>query len=245
MIEAKLPESQVNDLTLVIGNKLKGDIELKTSYRLFISHANKDRIFTDFVAHYLKNLGFKFDTENLTATDIFYSSDGVSIENLLPLSEIIKGMIVDHNTDILFLASKNFLNSQFCLFEGGAAWATRAIYEYSIISVDYNSIPKFLTNGKFEFTFDASDKSSFILNEQNYINLITILNRTIAHLNNNKRMRGEPEISLLSKPDFPDAVQRKREGGKSPQDYMDSVVLEYWQTYVLDNIDEYLQKSEK
>lgn len=238
--QSGVEDSVADDLALVIGNKLKGDFELKTSYKLFISHATKDRIFTDFIAHYLKFRGFKFDPNNLKQTDIFYSSDGISIENLKPLSKIIKSMILDNNTDILFFSSKNFLKSQFCLFEGGAAWATRAIYKYSLISVDYNSIPKFLTNGKVEFTFDSANKDSFTLTEQNYSNLVKILNRAIKHLNNNKLSRGETTVELIPIPIIPDAVQRKKDGNKAPQDYMDKDILEYWQTYVIDNIDKYL-----
>lgn len=242
--QSGVEDSVADNLALVIGNKLKGCFELKTSYKLFISHATKDRIFTDFVAHYLRFRGFKFDPINLEQTDIFYSSDGISIENLNPLSEIIKSMILDNNTDILFFSSKNFLKSQFCLFEGGAAWATRAIYEYSLISVDYNTIPKFLTNGKIEFAFDSSNKDSFTLTELNYTNLITILNRAIKHLNNNKISRYETTVTLIPMPIIPDAVQRKKDGNKNPQDYMDKDVLDYWQTYVIDHIDQYLTTCE-
>jgi hypothetical protein len=241
LITAQIPEESANNLALVISNKLKGSFELKTAYKLFISHSTKDRIFTDFISHYLQHRGFKC-TDDPDTTDIFYSSDGLNITNLDPLSDIIKKMILDANTDILFFTSKNFLESQYCLFEGGAVWATRAVLEYSIISIDYKCIPAFLTNGKVEFTFDSSQKTSFTLNEQNYKNLTLILNRAINHLNNNKQNNGEPTVTLIPISVFPDEVQRKIEG-KKLEDYMDAEVLLYWKTYVLDKIDDYLKVS--
>lgn len=238
LVAAKVPEDIADSISPVISNKLKGDFELKTSYKLFISHAKKDRIFTDFIAHYLQHRGFMLTSDPKT-TDIFYSSDGLNITSLDPLSAIIKDMIIDHNTDILFFTSKNFLDSQFCLFEGGAAWATRAILDYSIMSIDYNSIPAFLTNGKPEFTFDSKDRSSFELNAQNYKNIVVILNRAIKHLNNNRRLRGQPEVDLIAEVEIPDKVQMQK-CGKSITDYVDGDVYEYWNEYIIKQIDTYL-----
>ena len=150
---------------------------------------------------------------------------------------MIKRMLIDSNTDILFFTSHNSMASQYCLFEGGAAWATRAVEGYSIISLDYSSIPAYLTNGKPEFTFSTKNRDSFNLNEQNYTNLVIILNRLLAHLNNNRVGR---EMSLIPQPHFDDKVQMKSKG-TSVTDYMDKEVIEYWQTYVLEKIDCYLQ----
>jgi hypothetical protein len=126
------------------------------------------------------------------------------------------------------------------LFEGGAAWATRAVHQYSIITLDYNKIPKFLTNGKIEFSFSTKDKDSFLLNEQVYSNLVIILNRLITHLNNNRQLVGLIDISLIPYPEFKDRVQMKAEG-KEPKDYMDADVYTYWQTYVIDQLDDYFE----
>lgn len=238
LVSVNVPEDVADTISPIIGNKLKGNYELKTSYKLFISHAKKDRIFTDFIAHYLQHRGFTLTNDPKT-TDIFYSSDGLDITSLDPLSVIIKDMIMDHNTDILFFTSKNFMKSQYCLFEGGAAWATRAILGYSIMSVDYNSIPAFLTNGKPEFAFDSSSKESFILDAQNYKNIVSILNRAINHLNNNRRLKGKPEVSLIKTDDIPDKVQMQKEG-KTIEQYMDKEVYDYWQEYVIKEIDKYL-----
>ncbi|MEL7569876.1 MAG: ATP-binding protein [Eubacteriaceae bacterium] len=242
LISAGIKKEKADELSFIISNKLQGDYDIKTSYKLFISHACKDRIFTDFIAHYLRFRGFRLD-KDADKTDIFYSSDGTDITNTDPLADIIKKMILDDNTDILFFASQNFLNSQYCLFEGGAAWATRAVMEYSVIAIDYDKIPKFLTNGKSEFSFSAENKDSFILNEQHYNNIITILNRFIEHLNKNRRLNKMDEVSLIPIAQFADKVQMKIDG-KELKDYMDADVYKYWQTYVIEQIDEYLKREE-
>lgn len=63
LVSASVPEKIASDVSPIIANKLKGEYELKTSYKLFISHAKKDRIFTDFVSHYLQHRGFKWSDD--------------------------------------------------------------------------------------------------------------------------------------------------------------------------------------
>lgn len=236
LLSAGLPSDKADELSIILSNKLEGTCNVKTRYRVFVSHSSKDRIFTDFIVHYLRHRGFCWDID-ADKTEIFYSSDGTDITNTAPLADIIKKMIIDANTDILFFTSKNSMQSQYCMFEGGAAWATRAVLDYSIISLDYSCIPAYLTNGKPEFTFSTSDKQSFVLNEQNYFNLVTILNRLIDHLNNNRDKQNR--VSLIPSPHFDDAVQRELKG-KSIENYMNPEVLQYWKTYVLDHLEEYL-----
>lgn len=243
LLSAGITPDVANELSFVISNKLSGEYSLKSAYKVFISHSSKDRIFTDFIVHYLMHRGFHWDRD-ADKTEIFYSSDGTDITSTVPLSEIIRNMLIDSNTDILFFTSKNSIKSQYCLFEGGAAWATRAVAEYSIISLDYSSIPEYLTNGKPEFTFNTRDRKSFILNKQNYVNLITILNHLISHLNKNRTFRREAEVALIPEPNFEDDVQMMMRGRKI-EEYMDSEVCQYWKVYVLDHLEEYLQSQEE
>lgn len=237
LLSAGVEPGKADELSFVISNKLAGNYGLKSEYKIFISHSSKDRIFTDFIAHYLRHRGFRWD-KDADKTDIFYSSDGTDITDATPLPDIIKRMLLDANTDILFLTSDNFKNSQYCMFEGGAAWATRSVVGYSIISLDYDSIPAYLTNGKPEFTFNTKDRRSFVLNEQSYSNLVTILNRLIKHLNHNRDRAGEELVAEIPLPKFDDLVQMKRKG-KELKDYMDADVYLYWQTYVIEKLDEY------
>ena len=236
-----LPKQKANELANVIANKLKGEYDLKTSFKLFLSHASSDRIFTDFISAYLQKLGFIFD-KDIDKTEIFYSSDGLNIDSLDPLSEIIKNMLIRDNTQILFLTSKNFLNSQYCLFEGGAAWATRSIGMYRIVSLDYESIPKFLTNGKPEFSFNVKNRDSFILDRQSYENLVKVLNEIIEHLNKNREVIETPTVPLIPEVKFKDEVEMRKEG-KTDRDYMDQDVLTYWETYIEKKIDKYIKDN--
>lgn len=235
---------KANEWATVFANKLEGkfNYDLKKSFKLFLSHAGKDRIFTDFISAYLQHIGFIFDKEDVNKTEIFYSSDGTNIDNLSPLSEIIRKMIMTDNTQILFLTSANFLRSQYCLFEGGATWATRSIGEYGIIALDYDSIPKFLTNGKSEFSFNIEVKDSFMLNKTSYENLVKILNRAIEHLNKNREIKRQHTIPLISAVVFKDEVEAKGEG-KTERDYMNQDVLSYWQTYVESKIEYYIKSN--
>ena len=61
----------------------------------------------------------------------------------------------------------------------------------------------------------------------------------MAHLNQNRIVRGEKEIPLPDLVAFPDDVVLK-ERGKTIRDYMDPLILKYWDTYVLDNVDSYI-----
>lgn len=236
-----MPENSKVELETIITNKLQGniDIEAKAQYTIFISHASKDNIISDFLYNYLKSLGFRGDLSK-NDCEIFYSSSGLDTDNLEPLSKVIRDAIIDKNNDILFLTSSNFNKSPFCLFEGGAAWATRAIGEYKIISLQYSDIPIFLTNGKGEISLNIKCAEDFVLDGIRYNQIIAVINRVITHLNKNREAIGADEVTLLSKVDFPDAVELKRQG-KTIFDYMDKTFLEYWNEYILLNAADYFK----
>lgn len=224
-------------------NKIEGNAKLepKAQYTVFLSHASRDSMISDCIYYYLKSLGFNGDLTDKHC-EIFYSSSGMDSENLEPLSKVIRDAIIAKNNDILFLASKNFMNSPFCLFEGGAAWATRAIDEYKIMAMNYNDIPTFLTNGKSEIVLGMVEEKDFELDAKKYNDFIVILNRLISHLNKNREIRGEQPAELLSKISFPDKVQLNRQN-KKETDYMNQTVLEYWNTYIRDNAKTYIEEN--
>lgn len=66
----------------------------------------------------------------------------------------------------------------------------------------------------------------------------------IKHLNNNKRLRNEEPVEEIPEAEFKDKVQMTKEG-KELKDYMDKDVYEYWKTYVLDVLDEYIKENTK
>ena len=237
-----IPEKTKAELETAIVNKVEGNpkLDAKAKYTVFISHASKDRFISDCIFNYLKSLGFKGDLSDPEHCEIFYSSSGMDSDNIEPLSKVIKDAIISKNNDIVFLTSKNFMNSPFCLFEGGAAWATRAINEYKVLSIKYEDIPTFLTNGKSEVTLDIKNVEDFMLDGIKYNQVISVVNRLITHLNKNRIVTGVEPVALLSKVDFPDKVQLKTLG-KTEQDYMDPTFYEYWKTYVLDGCKAYFE----
>lgn len=227
----------------ILVNKIEGNpkLEPKAQYTVFLSHASKDSMISDCIFYYLRSLGFNGDLADKQC-EIFYSSSGMDSENLEPLSKVIRDAIIAKNNDILFLASKNFMNSPFCLFEGGAAWATRAIDEYKIMAMNYNDIPTFLTNGKSEIVLGMREEKDFELDAKKYNDFILILNRLITHLNKNREIRGIKTVELLPKVKFPDKVQLSKEN-KVESDYMDQTVLAYWNTYIKNNAKRYIEEN--
>lgn len=219
--------------------QLEGDVnsEAKSEFTVFLSHASKDRIFSDFIFRYLVHLGFNGNIKDETC-EIFYSSSGLDTDNLTPLSILIKKYIIRKKNDILFLTSANFGHSEFCLFEGGAAWATKSVGDYKILALTYDSIPQFLTNGKSEVVLNIKAKEDLQLDEIKYNYLVNIFNRLISHLNKNREVSGMPQVPVLSEVHIPDMVELKRLG-KTPIDFMDSTLVEYWNTYVIEQADTY------
>lgn len=230
------------ELEVSIVNKMEGNpkLDAKAKYTVFISHASKDSYISDCIFNYLKSLGFNGDLSDPENCEIFYSSSGLNDDNLEPLSKVIKEAVISKNNDILFLTSKNFMKSPFCLFEGGAAWATRTIGEYKILSIQYEDIPIFLTNGKSEVTLDIKNIEDFSLNGIKYNQVIGVVNRLISHLNKNREVVGVEPAPLLEKVVFPDRVQLKALG-KTEEDYMDSIFCEYWKTYVIEGCKAYFE----
>lgn len=223
--------------------QLEGNINLETKseFTVFLSHSSKDHIFSDFIYHVLTKLGFNGDMKN-PACEIFYSSSGLDTENLKPLSLLIKNYIIRKNNDILFLTSPNFGKSEFCLFEGGAAWATKSVGDYKILALDYESIPAFLTNGKSEVVLGAKAKNDLMLDQTKYNYLIVILNRLISHLNKNRIVSGLKDIPTFKEAKIPDKVELKTLR-KTEKDYMDQMILDYWTTYVIDQSEEYFEEQ--
>lgn len=238
-LDAKAPNIY---LTIDIRDKTNVNSEVKSEFTVFLSHASKDHIFSDFIFKYLVHLGFNGNIKD-SACEIFYSSNGLDTENLTPLSILIKQYIIRKNNDILFLTSSNFGESEYCLFEGGAAWATKSVGDYKIMALTYDSIPKFLTNGKSEVVFNINNKDDLQLNEKKYNDLVVILNRLIQHLNKNREVSGLPIVPTLKEIHIPDKVELKRLK-KSPIDFMDNTLVEYWNAYVVEQGDTYFTTSQ-
>lgn len=237
----KLPIAQEDKSELIntTVNQIEGDVEAKGQYTVFISHSSQDRFLSDFFYHYLVRIGFNGDMKDLDNCEVFYSSAGMDKDSMKSLANTIRDFLIAKDNDVLMVTSSGYNDSEFCMFEGGAVWATKAD-KHRLIAIDYDTIPSFLKNGSPEICFSDTDKKSYEFNEQLYEDILTVLTRIIIHLNKNRAIRGEKEIKIPKKPNFPDKVELKKQG-KTIRDYMDPLVLEYWDTYVLDQVDDYIR----
>lgn len=233
----EIPQSTRDELQMVITNKIQGDVTPKQSYRVFISHARTDRAFAVFIDDLLRARGAKQD-------EIFFTSRTGATDVLLDaqaLSEVVKRNITDDNTLIFYMTSKNFLASQFCLFEGGAGWATRSVSEYLKLNVEHGTIPGWLTNGRGEAVLlSANNTIELTPVLHNYL-VDGVLNPMIAHLNRGRDIAGEQAIPSFISADFPTAVEVAKEG-KTPQDYYDPAIVEHWEAVVQGELAGYLEQ---
>ena len=233
----EIPQHVRDDLHTVITNKLKGeiDVEAKTTYRVFISHARADRAFASFIDEVLRAKG-------ATPDEVFYTSRTGStdqLEDTRALSEIIKESITDSNTMLFYMTSGNFMKSEFCLFEGGAGWATRAVSEYLKLNMDYETIPKFLTNGRSEVCLIDGDKIELRPEVHNYL-IRCVFNPMIIHLNRGREIGRRSLMPLFDVPNIPAAIELAR-SGESERKYYDSVIEEFWRLLVERQTHDYLR----
>jgi hypothetical protein len=233
----EIPESTRDELHMVISNKIQGDVTPKQSFRVFISHAKIDKSFAALIDGLLQDRGARKE-------EIFFTSRTGSTEVLRDdraLGEVVKRNITDDNTLIFYLTSKNFLASQFCLFEGGAGWATRGVSEYLKLNVTYDSIPSWLTNGRGEATLLGADKKIQLTAELHNYLIDGVLNPMIAHLNRGRDIAGEPLMEAFQSADFPiDADMHA--AGKTPADYFDAKIADHWSAVVESEIVSYVER---
>jgi len=230
----EISESTRDQLQMVITNKVQGELPLKDKYLVFISHARSDRTFASFIDEILRSRGARKD-------EIFFTSRSGSTTVALDdrsLGSLIKENIVDANTLIFYMTSKNFLKSEFCLFEGGAGWATRSVNGYLKLNMDYESIPKFLTNGKSETTLISADKIELTPELHNYL-IEGILNPMIDHLNQGRELSADSLIERFVLETAPSAVEMHR-AGTNPSHYFDADIVEHWEVLVNTEASDYL-----
>ena len=202
---------------------------------LFISHSHKDFIFTHFIYYLLRHRGAK-------KSEFFYTSEEESAdkyENYNTLESQIRKNILNQNTKMFFMLSANYKNSEYCMFEGGAGWATRSIRDLLLLPTTKEEIPAFLTNLKIEFCLEKNKNIS--LGRDEYLYLVQILNKMIYHLNAGRKIKGETLLIPFPTPAIPDEVYLER-NKETIQDFMDKDILQYWKTYVVKKLTTYMQE---
>lgn len=230
----ELSEDSRAELQTVIVNKIEGDLTVKRDYRIFISHSKEDLPFARLIDESLRARG-------ATREEIFFTSRPGETAQVLDdraLGVVIKECITSANTLVFYLTSKNFRASEFCLFEGGAGWATRAVGDYLKLNMEFDSIPAFLTNGRSELSIIAGNSIELTPTLHNYV-VAGVLNPMIEHLNRGRIIADSDQIPPFSTAELLTEVEMAA-AGKIPQDYFDPDILKQWRTLVEPGVAAYL-----
>ncbi len=230
------PELASNEAAVII-NQIEGDVHPKENYALFISYSHHDLRISDFFYELLLKRG-------VWSEEIFYTKHK-DHDDLRSLSEQIKSSIIDKNVFLFFITSSDYKRSEYCLFEGGAGWATRSVSECMIMTMNYEDIPAYLSNGKAEYTlFENGHIDTLQINRETYGYIVEILNKIIDHINCGREILSKPAIEKFKKSDIPSDLDLRNKGEKIT-DYMDPMILEHWGYYVVENEEKYLSDKKK
>lgn len=224
-------DPRIVEATRTIANNIKGDVTPKDNYTIFISYCSYDKCISDFFYEILRGVGVKKE-------EIFYTVRK-DYDDTRPLAKQILDSIVDKCTLLFYLTSSDYKRSEYCLFEGGAGWATRGPGEYIILSLTYEEIPAYLSNGKAEHTLLNGNELK--LDRSCYFSVITILNRMIDHINLGREIRMESEVKRFDDQEIPPDIELSK-AGKTIEDVMDPLIKEYWAFYVTSNEKKYLEE---
>lgn len=220
---------EINNILNIVTNKFKGDINLKAKeiYKVFLSHARKDKRFSDFIYYFLLKKGAKRE-------DIFYTTNYVGGET--NLTKAIKDNIIENNVLVLFLDTVNFNKSQYCLFEGGAFWATRSIEDCIHVHTSTDWIPDYINDRhKYHVPLNATKimhQTAFQLTPKKYNELCDIFNIIINHLNKSS-LHLENKVLNIYKVDFPSELDMETSSIKATS-LMDQDFVSLWNYYVVE-----------
>jgi hypothetical protein len=232
----ELSPASRDEIQLVISNKVKGDVVAKDTFRIFISHSRADKAFADLIYELLLSRGVE-------PQEVFYTSRAGQTEqygDARALGAIIKENITSANTLIFYLTSKHFQDSEFCMFEGGAGWATRGVSEFLKLNVEYAAVPTFLSNSRPEIELLSSGEISLTSDIHNYL-IERLLNPMIEHLNRGRAIEEQAEIIPFAPVTFPTEVELVREG-KVRSDYYDTNIVEHWNVHIAPVVEDYVEK---
>ncbi|GHD76360.1 histidine kinase/DNA gyrase B/HSP90-like ATPase [Salinibacterium amurskyense] len=232
---SELSEDTRNEIQFLAVNKIKGAVEAKTDYRIFISHSSADAAFTNFLYELLLSRGAQ-------PNEIFYTSKPDEISQYSDpnaLASVVRESIRSANTLLFYFVSHNFRASQYCMFEGGAGWVTRSVREFLMLSTTYSEIPNFLTQGESQMSLlDSTGGITLRPDLHNYI-IECLLNPMISHLNRGREIEGTKEMNLFEKSEFPTQVILDREN-KVKEDYFDPTIVEHWASHIGPKATEYI-----
>lgn len=197
---------------------------LKTEYVVFLSHRRENKEVSDFIFNYLISVcGFEEEF-------IFYTSKPGGVNQSIDvLEKQVNDTLTNKNTYVIFcIGSKTFMESQYCMFEGGAAWATKQKDVIGLLYTDYKeNVPEYLKNMKnFGVNFTMPD-----MNRDLYISIVRLLNSIIEYLNRNYAEESSKKL-MIAESSLPDEVEL-RKMSKTVDEFYNKDVVKYWELYVL------------
>lgn len=216
-----VPDKYDEEIGSRIMQNLKGT-EIKSDYSIFFSHSSKDKKILDFYFYLLRHQGVRED-------EMFYTSKDTSTQIQIreKLNEMVRRSITNTNTFVFFYTTENFKDSEYCMFEGGAAWATRTPEDVTIVFDSMDHVPRNLNpNGQFCLELDTNTD---IMIGSVYTRVIQTLNILIRHINKGRLIKNEALVQEFSEGTFPDKVGASQ--GEKP--IVDETVIKYWQEYAI------------
>ncbi|WEV47281.1 ATP-binding protein [Bifidobacterium sp. ESL0690] len=234
---SEIPDNQKPDVISVMSQQLKGGVEAKDTYKIFLSHKSEDSRFTNFIYKLLEH-------RNVKKEEFFYTSADDDIdryERSDSLESQIKANIVSDNSFVVYLTTPAFRTSDYCMFEAGAGWATRGVDDYRIISTRNDDIPAYLSNDRPEVTLYDSQSETIKLDRKTYIELVAILNQLIDHINKAREIKNEVKVIRFPEPQIPDDAELAQLH-TTVNDYMDSDIQTYWNCFVENGLDDYISE---
>lgn len=200
------------------------DEQIKTDYMVFLSHRSSDKYASDFIYQYLITV-CGFDKKY-----IFYSSqDGGIDQSVKTLEKQINETLVSNNTYVVFcIASEEYKKSEYCMFEGGAAWAVKQRDKIGLMYNDYdNYVPTYLKN---MLNIPINFKNT-TLNNDTYISIVNLLNSLIGYLNRNFT-EDTNKKQLIQENSIPNSVELAKLG-KTETDFYNKDIVAYWDCYIV------------
>ena len=221
---APLQQKDIDEINHSIVNSFEKVNEIvKVKYKLFLSHKRNDNNIAEFIYKFL------IEKCNIDSSWIFYTSQPGGIdESLEILEKQINNALTSENTYIVFcIESPKFKESEYCMFEGGAAWAVKQNSTIGLAYKNYDTdVPAYLkTMRKIKI-----DCSSIDLNRDRYINIVNMLNSIIEYLNRNYTVDTDKK-GLLSTV-LPSDVELNNSHNQL-ENYYNQDVVSYWNYYVL------------
>lgn len=168
---------------------------LKTDFKVFISHASKDKPLSDLIYNILRKKGVEREEIFYTSKDMENTSQ---LDTLTDLEKSIKDTLKNVNTKICYVVADHFHKSNFCLFEAGAGWITRGVDEYHIVASAYDAVPAWLRGQVTIYPIELAKD----LSRNSYLMIVKVVNGLIEHIN--KGRAKDKHVSQIEEKNIPD-----------------------------------------